>query len=334
MITFILNSLHMYPLFRPAALLLLLIFPVSGAKAWGFFAHERINRLAVFALPPEMLLLYKPHIEYIVQQSTAPDKRRYMIAEEGARHYLDADHYGLPPFEGLPRHWPEAVERIGRDTLERYGVLPWHLERVMRQLTAAFTEGNTARILRLSAELGHYMADAHVPLHACSNHNGQHTGQEGIHGLWESRIPELLADGQFDYWVGRTAYIKDVRGLIWQVVSESAMAADSVLRLEKLLSMRFPADRRFAYELRKGRLVRNYSAEYTKAYHALLGDMVERRMRASISAVAACWYTAWVNAGQPSLGKPGTTGISDEEQTAAKQLDSLWRAGKIIGRDH
>lgn len=314
--------------------MLLLFLPCSGANAWGFFAHERINRLAVFALPPEMMLLYKPHIEYIVQQSTAPDKRRYMIAAEGARHYLDADHYGRPPFEGLPRHWPEAVQWFSEDTLQRYGVLPWHLERMMRQLTTAFMAGNTARILRLSAELGHYMGDAHVPLHACSNHNGQLTGQEGIHGLWESRIPELLADAHFDYWVGGTAYIKDVRGLIWQVVSESAAAADSVLWLEKQLSLRFPADRRYAYELRKGRLARNYSGDYTKAYRLILGGMVERRMRASISAVAACWYTAWVDAGQPLLGKLRATGISDEEQAAARQLDSLWQAGKIFGRDH
>lgn len=324
----------MYPLFRPAAVLLLLIFSFSDVRGWGFFAHERINRLAVFALPPEMLLLYKPHIEYIVQQSTAPDKRRYMIAEEGARHYLDADRYGPPPFPGLPRHWQEAVERFSADTLERYGVLPWHLERVMRQLTAAFEQRNTARILRLSAELGHYMSDAHVPLHASSNHNGQFTGQQGIHGLWESRIPELLADGRFDYWVGSTAYIRDFRGLVWQVIGESAAAADTVLRLEKALSLRFPADRRFAYELRKGRLVRNYSEAYTRAYHQALGNMVERRMRASIQAVAACWYTAWVNAGQPPLGKPGTAGITDDEHAAATRLDSLWRAGKIIGRDH
>ncbi len=46
---------------------------------------------------------------------------------------------------------------------------------------------NYPAILKLSAEIGHYMADAHVPLHANSNYNGQQTGQHGIHGLWESR---------------------------------------------------------------------------------------------------------------------------------------------------
>ena len=32
---------------------------------------------------------------------------------------------------------------------------------------------NQTKILRYAAELGHYIADAHVPLHASSNHNGQ-----------------------------------------------------------------------------------------------------------------------------------------------------------------
>jgi hypothetical protein len=42
--------------------------------------------------------------------------------------------------------------------------------------------------------LGHYIGDAHVPLHTTSNYNGQKTNQHGIHGLWESRIPEQLFD--------------------------------------------------------------------------------------------------------------------------------------------
>ncbi len=26
---------------------------------WGFFGHKRINRMAVFTLPPEMMVFYK-----------------------------------------------------------------------------------------------------------------------------------------------------------------------------------------------------------------------------------------------------------------------------------
>jgi len=288
--------------FRPRCLLIFyFLFSSSVAYAWGFFAHQRINRLAVFSLPAEMLVLYKPNIEYLSSHATDADKRRYMIADEGPRHYIDIDHYGSAPYAGLPRSWEEAVSRLTADTLNRYGILPWHIEQMIYRLTKAFRDGDADKIMRLSADIGHYVADAHVPLHACSNHNGQLSGQHGIHALWESRIPEMMADKTFQYWSGRAVYINDVRACTWQIVLESAAAADTVLRREKILSDAYPPGRKFAYEKRNGKLVRNYASDYTKAYHLVLGDMVERRMKAAIRATASYWYTAWVNAGMPVL---------------------------------
>lgn len=317
--------------------LILLLWLCTGvsfsAAAWGFFAHRRINRLAVFCLPPEMLVLYKPALEYLTEHAVDPDKRRYLIAAEGPRHYIDMDLYGRPPYDSIPRGWQEALVRYTSDTLQQRGILPWHLEKMLAMLTRAFRERDRRRILQLSAELGHYVADAHVPLHACSNHNGQYTQQQGIHGLWESRIPELLADETFNYWAGGAVYITRLRPFIWQIVTGSALAADTVLRVEKALRVSTPASRLYAYESRNGRLVRNYANDYTKTYHALLGNMVERRMRGAIAAVAACWYTAWVNAGQPSLlplaGATVDTVISAEYQ----QLQAKWLQGVILGRE-
>lgn len=110
------------------------------------------------------------------------------------------------------------------------------------KLTAAFKEKDGAKILKLSAEIGHYIADAHVPLHASSNHNGQLTGQQGIHGFWESRIPELLAEKEWNFFIGKADYIQQPADFIWQRVLESAAAADTVLKYEKELSTSFPPD--------------------------------------------------------------------------------------------
>lgn len=290
----------MHHIFRTISLLIIFSQPVHG---WGFFAHQRINRLAVFTLPPDMLVLYKPNLEYLTIHATDADKRRYIIPEEGPRHYIDIDHYGRSPFPELPRSWQEAVIRYTADTLNRYGILPWYIGQMVLRLTKAFRDGDADKIMKLSADIGHYVGDAHVPLHACSNHNGQLTGQEGIHGLWESRIPELMADKAFRYWTGKAHYIKDVGASTWQIVLESAMAADTVLRQEKIVSNSYPSGRKFAYERRNGKLVRNYATAYVEIYHAVLGGMVERRMRAAISATASYWYTAWVNAGMPALDK-------------------------------
>jgi hypothetical protein len=201
-------------------------------SCWGFYAHKKINYYAVFLLPPEMMVLYKPQIGFLTEHAVDPDKRRYAIAEEGPRHYIDIDHYGKYPFDSLPRNWNAAVAKFSEDSLNAHGIVPWWLQTMLSRLTNAFKEKNQARILKLSAELGHYISDAHVPLHASSNHNGQYTGQKGIHGFWESRIPELLAENQWDFFIGKAAYIKNTAEYTWKRLLESAAASDTVLRYE------------------------------------------------------------------------------------------------------
>jgi len=78
--------------------LLLLVCIYQKAFCWGFFAHRRINYYAVFLLPPEMLVLYKPNIEFLSDHAVDPDKRRYAVAAEGPRHYIDMDKYGAFPY--------------------------------------------------------------------------------------------------------------------------------------------------------------------------------------------------------------------------------------------
>lgn len=300
---------------------------------WGFFAHQEINRYAVFLLPPQMMVLYKPNLDFITIHAVDPDKRRYAIAAEGPRHYIDIDHYGAYPYDSLPRKWKDAVARFSEDTLNQYGTVPWWVQTMLYRLTDAFKEKNQAKILKLSTELGHYIADAHVPLHASSNHNGQYSDQVGIHGFWESRIPELLADKEWDFFIGKADYISNPGDFIWKRVLESAAAADTVLKFEKELSKQFPADQKFSYENRNGIQIRQYSSAYTKAYNEKMKGMVERRMRQSIFAVASFWYTAWVNAGQPDLTKLNNKEFSAADQKEFEDLNNAWRTGKIIGRE-
>jgi hypothetical protein len=299
---------------------------------WGFFAHRRINYYAVFLLPPEMLLMYKPQIEFLAAHAVDPDKRRYLVPAEGARHYLDIDHYGKSPFDSLPRKWKEAVAKYSEDTLNKYGIVPWWIQTMLHRLTNAFKEKNPAQILKLSAEIGHYIADAHVPLHASSNHNGQLTGQEGIHGFWESRIPELLAEKEWDFLLGRARYISNPLNYTWKIILESAAAADTVLRLEKQLSEQIPADKRFAFELRNGVIIKQYSTSYSLQYNQLLNNMIERRMRESIYAVSCFWFTAWVNAGQPDLKVLTNHPFSEGELKEFEELNTAWMNSG--GREH
>ena len=178
----------------------------------------------------------------------------------------------------------------------------WHLhhyqpQRFQRNLTEAFRLHDSRLILRLSAEIGHYIGDAHVPLHTCSNYNGQKTNQHGIHGFWESRIPELFADENYDYFVGKPEYIANTTEWFWNTVFDSHSMVDSVLSIELALRQTFPADRQMCPDMRLGRAVVAPCREFSAAYSAALNNMVERRMRAAIHAVSSAWYTAWVDAG-------------------------------------
>lgn len=310
-----------------------MILLYNTALCWGFYAHRLINQYAVFLLPPEMMVLYKPNIDFLFEHAVDPDKRRYAVKEEGARHYIDIDRYGAYPFDGLPRKWEDAVKKFGLDTVMAHGIAPWWIQQMLSRLTKAFRDKDQSRILKLSAEIGHYIADAHVPLHASSNHNGQLTGQEGIHGFWESRIPELLAEKEWDFFIGKAEYIASPGDFIWKRVLESAAAADTVLRLEKTLSSSFPADKRFAFEVRNNVLVKQYSTAYALAYNHNLRGMVERRMRQSVFAIASFWYTAWINAGQPDLKVLNNTVFTGEELKEFEWLNTAWREKKLKSRE-
>ena len=301
---------------------------------WGFYGHKKINYYAVFLLPPEMMQLYKPNIDFISEHAVDPDMRRYAISQEGPRHYIDIDHYGKYPFNELPRKWNDAVAKFTEDTLMQYGIVPWWVQTMLYRLTDAFKEKNQAKILKLSAEIGHYIADAHVPLHANSNHNGQFTDQKGIHGFWESRIPELLADKEWDFFIGKADHIKTPGDFIWQRVLESAKASDSVLLFEKELSKTFPADQKFSFEERNGVTIRQYSTAFSTAYDKKLNGMIERRMRQSIYAIASFWYTAWINAGQPNLRSLSNKELSVDDIKEFEELNSAWKKGTLKGREH
>jgi hypothetical protein len=205
---------------------------------------------------------------------------------------------------------------------------------MLSRLTRAFQEKNFSSILKNAAEIGHYVADAHVPLHASSNHNGQKTDQVGIHAFWESRVPELFADKEFDFFIGKAVYINDPSAFIWKAVLESNLEADSVLKIEKQLSVEFRTDKKYAFENRNTSLLRQRSSSYTKAYNQKLNGMIERRMRQSVFSVASFWYTAWVNAGQPDLSALTKQTFSEGELKEFEELNSKWQSSTRTENDH
>lgn len=290
---------------------------------WGFFAHKRINRLAIMTLPPELFPFYKKHIRYITENAINPDARRYVVEGEAPKHYIDIDVYGDSAIYKMPRKWKEAVAKYSEDTLKAYGIAPWNVHWMKFKLTEAFKLGDAKEVLRLSAEIGHYIADANVPLHTTENYNGQLTGQVGIHGFWESRLPELYSD-DYNYFFDDAQYIDNPLDAAWEAVTHAHMALDSVLSYERKLTLKLGEAKKYSFETRNGQNVKVYSKAFSHAFHQVLDGQVERQMRASIQMVGNFWYTCWVDAGQPNMGKlmeyQQSTEELHEEQEARKRL--------------
>jgi hypothetical protein len=301
---------------------LLLLSSVSPARAWGFYGHRLLNRLAVYTLPPEMLPFFKANIDYLTNNATRPDSRRTVVPTEAPRHFLDVDAYGDSALtshgRGLPRAYADAVALVGgEDSLLRHGIVPWQVARMKGQLTAAFRDRDTDRILHLSADLGHYVADACVPLHTTRNYNGQLTNQRGIHALWESRLPELNAPS-YDLLTGQAPYLDNPTEAAWLAVERAHAALDSVFTMERQLTAELTEDRKYGYEQRGRQTIRTYSREFSQAYHQRLNGQVERQLRYAARLIGAFWYTCWVDAGQPDLTEMDQQ-PSEAEQAAIEQ---------------
>ena len=88
---------HNYPLKKRNLLLIGLLmslpYGLLSSPPWGFFAHKKINKLAIYALPPEMIQFYKRHRIELENMAVLPDQRRYILDKEAARHYIDLDQY-------------------------------------------------------------------------------------------------------------------------------------------------------------------------------------------------------------------------------------------------
>lgn len=307
---------------------LLTIFIVCGS--WGFYAHMHINRLAVFTLPAGINQFYKYNIKYLSDHAVDPDKRRYADTTEAARHYLDVELYERH-IDSIPFKWDDAVKKYGLAKLNQNGILPWQIQKSYYKLVNAFQDKDSLKILIYSAYLGHYIADAHVPLHTTQNHNGQLTNQTGIHAFWESRLPELFAK-RYNYVVGTARYIENPLMEAWKIVKHTHKMVDTVLRFEAKLNASFPSYKKYSYSERNNQVTRQYSLAYSKAYHDGMENMVERQMRSAISSIGSYWYSAWIDAGQPAL--KNMVRRPAEKEVPMKDIEKAYRKGRIIGREN
>ncbi|MFV5684640.1 zinc dependent phospholipase C family protein [Flavobacterium sp. GB2R13] len=303
--------------------------------SWGVVGHERINRAAVMALPKPLQTFFYNHIDFITQESTVPDLRKSILNDkaEGPRHYFDMENFGS--VDSFPKTMEAAKKKYDEKFLSKNGTLPWYIQEMMGKLTKAFKEKRKNEILFIAAELGHYIGDAHMPLHTSDNHDGQNTNQKGIHSLWESRLPELFVKN-YKLNADEGKYIENVDQATWDIIFDTHSLVAPLLAADKKLRTSTPENKMYVVD-EAGNIVKNkyngvlYSDEYATKFHQELNGMVESQMKKAITATASFWYTAWVNAGKPDLSTLDTEALTKRNKKSLKQDSKLFKKGSLFG---
>lgn len=262
------------------------------AAAWSAAVHAAVHAAATQSLPPEFAAFgqWRADLERLAADA---DARRCCDPAEAMRHYIDIDAYDEFFAGTLPQSWDAMLARFGRQRVEANGIVPWAIEATRLHLVERFRAGDWPGAVAAAADLGHYVADAHQPLHLTVNYDGQTSGQRGIHSRYESVMTEIyarelaLSPGHVSAYAEPLAavfaWIETVYPGVYVVLDADGRA------------------RRAA-----GGVVGNPT--YYEVLWRDTGPDTQRWLRQATRAVAGMWLTAWYDAGAPPL--PGGTTVA------------------------
>jgi len=220
----------------------------------------------------------------VIDHASDPDHWK-QDRKEGPRHYLNVEAYGGP--QKVPTTLERAKAEVGGDYYH-FGVVPWIIQDRLRDLVAAFRDGDPRKVALAAAILGHYIADIHVPLHTTHNHDGQLTNQKGIHSRWESGLLEryIHADALDVTQAQPDPAIMDAP---WAWLRASHALVPQLLEADR------EADRTTPLNMR--------GSHRTQAYWAILwdrqGPVVKQQLQQAGLHLGQAIVTAWVVAGRP-----------------------------------
>ncbi len=307
------------------ALVIIMVITAS----WGFLVHKTVHQLAVYELPASISPFFYQNIEYLVNNAPRPDVRRNQDSTEATKHFIDLEMFGKDAVTKMPEDWASAVKLYSKDSLLKYGYVPYHIVYMKEKLTEAFKTSNKDSILFYAADMGHYIGDANVPLHVTSNYDGQLTNQKGLHSLWESVIPEKELSGYILYSSHKATYLKNPSHAIWEAIRRSASLLPEVFAKEIEVSAGFTEAQKYIVQTRRGKEYKNYSPEFAKAYAMALKASINDQLIHSADLAADFWYTSWVDAGKPDLSGI-TPNWNKESKEKLKAEKGYFSTNKLI----
>jgi hypothetical protein len=256
----------------------------SPALAWGPETHQLVTNWALETLPQPLQGYFQAYRQFLLAHVNDPDVWMKKDRFERSRHFIYLDDYGRFPYVKLPHSYQEAVKQYGARRVGRSGTLPWQIGEFSLRLTNDFREGKWNRAREDAAVLGYYVADAHDPLNTTENYDGQLTGQTGL----AARFGINVVDRYKNFILFRSVpavKIDDPTEYAFQIILEANTWVDRVLY----------ADRNALDDLP------DYNEDYYDRFYTAVSSIVIDELGRAAHDIGSYWYTAWLNAGQPSV---------------------------------
>ena len=262
------------------------LLPVGFIYSWGAKGHHVINKKAVELLPKEMDS-FKVWKDYLAEHASDADIRRKTDKAEAPRHYIDIDFYKEFLNGNMIENEDELISKYGDSLVTANGILPWATLETLNNLTEAFKEKNRDKILIYAADLGHYVADGHQPMHTTVNYNGQLTDQKGVHFRYEVDMVDRHIDTLEQITDSSNInYVENPLPFIFNYISNANSVNVVLLDADKLAHQESGSTE---------------SDEYYKIMWLRTRYVTEIQFKTAEEDLASLFYTAWVNAGKPTF---------------------------------
>jgi hypothetical protein len=263
------------------------LLPVH-ARAWGERAHRRVNAEAIENLPEPLRSYFRARKSYLVENASKPDWLAAHSAAERGHHFVEVEAYDVYPFLAFRQQFVQERRDPSPAQLQ-HGDCVWQIELFTLKLAAALRERRWDEGDEAALFLAHYATDLTQPLHTVVNYDGRLTNQAGLHHRFEVE----LVNAHLDAWAFDPApsiVEADLRARIFRELLESYRHRHQILEADRI------AVAGWTY----------VHPRYTATFAERSGPVARQQLEAAVSFVSSLWYTAWVRAGRPAVGRaPG-----------------------------
>ncbi len=266
-----------------ALLFTAILFSLFLFIGWGASGHKIINRRSVQSFPSTMnyFLFWS---DSLASHGSDADYRKSSDPTEQYRHYIDIDAY--PEFilnHRIPQTLDSLIALHGLTFVTTTGTVPFAIIAYTDSVKNYFLQHNWQKAMLRAADVGHYVADSHQPLHITQWYDGWSNYSDGIHSRYETGM--INRDSAYIIYTGDSAsYISNINQFAFDIVYNNYKYVDSVYRCDSI-----------AHTIAGN----TNSTLYYQEFWNRAGNFTTMLFKNASRAIASLIYTAWVNAGSP-----------------------------------